>query len=146
MIVNKKRILDVKQSILMTAAVCLCRMAQLTQHFNDCTTLSLQDGPVDTALFKRLAAARAGESDPAADEPLALDEDDAAIYKKRIVELLQPRESVLSALRRLGGSAATSPSAQHISMRSSCTHPFLNVHHSSVRLECTHSIIYPPTP
>mgnify|MGYP001807217149 FL=1 len=36
-----------------------------------------------------------------ADAP-ALDEDDAAIYKKRIVDLLLPGESVLLALRRLG--------------------------------------------
>jgi hypothetical protein len=73
-----------------------------------------QDQPLDTALAERLAAAAAaaangsssggsGGSDRSSDDHLpALDEDDAAIYRSRIVELLLPGENVLAALRRLG--------------------------------------------
>lgn len=57
-----------------------------------------QDGPVDMSL----AVLAAGGS-AAGDEGAALDEDDAAIYKKRIADLLLPGETVLLALRRLGG-------------------------------------------
>jgi hypothetical protein len=58
----------------------------------------MQDGPVVASL----AAAEAAGGSSVADDAPALDEDDAAIYKKRIVDLLMPGESVLLALRRLG--------------------------------------------
>lgn len=63
----------------------------------------LQAGALDleAGLATRLAAAAAGHGVDDADLP-ALDEDDVAIYKKRIVDMLQPGENVLQALRRLG--------------------------------------------
>lgn len=65
--------------------------------------LHLQDGPLEleSGLAVRLAAAAADQADPDADLP-TLDDDDVAIYKKRIVDVLQPGENVLQALRRLG--------------------------------------------
>eukprot|EP00879_Flechtneria_rotunda_P007400 GHRR01007762.1.p1 GENE.GHRR01007762.1~~GHRR01007762.1.p1 ORF type:complete len:636 (+),score=316.63 GHRR01007762.1:577-2484(+) len=65
-----------------------------------------------TELEPGLAARLAAEADAAAAEPTSLDEDDVAIYKKRIVDMLQPGENVLQALRRLGGHAARRGSPQ----------------------------------
>jgi hypothetical protein len=60
---------------------------------------------LDAALSARLAAAAASEADgdgAAATAATRLDEDDVAIYVKRVTDLLQPGENVLQALRRLG--------------------------------------------
>jgi len=60
---------------------------------------------LDAALSARLAAAAASEADgdgAAATAAARLDEDDVAIYVKRVTDLLQPGENVLQALRRLG--------------------------------------------
>ncbi len=57
---------------------------------------------VDAALAARLAVRGAASLDEQADEPPAMDSDDAAIYKRRVVDLLRPGETVLRALRRLG--------------------------------------------
>jgi hypothetical protein len=63
---------------------------------------------LEPALAARLAAQAgstngdSGSTDAAAAAAAALDEDDVAIYKKRIIDMLLPGENVLQALRRLG--------------------------------------------
>jgi hypothetical protein len=75
-----------------------------------CLLLCLQDGPVvlEPALAARLAAqagsttGAAGSTNGTAAAAVPLDEDDVAIYKKRIIDMLLPGENVFQALRRLG--------------------------------------------
>jgi hypothetical protein len=70
----------------------------------------LQDGPVvlEPALAARLAAqagsttGATGSTSGTAAAAAPLDEDDVAIYKKRIIDMLLPGENVFQALRRLG--------------------------------------------
>lgn len=62
---------------------------------------SLGDVKVDKALATKLAAKAAKDEASYRDE--ILDDDDKVVFKKRIASLLKPEETVLSALRRLGG-------------------------------------------
>jgi hypothetical protein len=72
-----------------------------------CLVIVLQDGPVvlEPALAACLAAQAGstnGGTGSTSAAAAALDEDDVAIYKKRIIDMLLPGENVLQALRRLG--------------------------------------------
>lgn len=68
---------------------------------------TLQAGPieVDEALLRRLhaKAVAAAQQEARESEGALLDADDIAAYKRRVADLLQPGETVLAALRRLGG-------------------------------------------
>lgn len=55
-----------------------------------------------------VASDQAGKQSPAPAQTLELDADELLTYKRRLLDLLQPQETVLAALRRLGGLQGTS--------------------------------------
>eukprot|EP00877_Chromochloris_zofingiensis_P004157 jgi/Chrzof1/13742/Cz08g10120.t1 len=79
---------------------------------NDAWLDSLQDGPLNDSLPAHMPSSvgAGGEDDDESGLP-AMDEDDIAIYKQRLVNYLRPGETVLMALRRLGGKPTSSSSA-----------------------------------
>ena len=68
----------------------------------------LSAGTSSTSSAATSASGQTGKQLAAPAHALELDADELHTYKRRLLDLLQPRETVLAALRRLGGLQGTS--------------------------------------
>ncbi|KAL3150641.1 hypothetical protein ABBQ32_000442 [Trebouxia sp. C0010 RCD-2024] len=68
---------------------------------------SLADGTSTTGSAATTASDQAGKQSAAPAQVLELDADELLTYKRRLLDFLQPQETVLAALRRLGGLQGT---------------------------------------